>query len=293
MVILFQQHQHCNTVFTVNPTMDSPPLKQEGEYPLRRSARKLKRESAQSISPTKIRKIQPKNVLSFLADDLIGRILFSGYLSKSWYSTICLVLVCKKFKDVGKTYIAYVKNKHRIEVNARTLQISELSVLGIGRIAPHLVYLDLSFSDNIAYNAQLGSMLVSLGHSLRGLSLRCTKVDNAFLSTYVSQLSLLKFLDVSQGCTADKALVTDLGALPLANLKSLKWLNLSMCNITDATIVALSKSAPLLEHLALYGCSALTDASLKAVTSWKLHTLDVSNCALLTLEGLEYLVDPR
>lgn len=277
----------------MNVEGDCSAVKVEGDSSLRCSGQKLKRESDVLQNPEKCCRLTPKNILSYLPDDLIGRILFSGYLNKLWYNTICLVLVCKKFKEVGRTYIAYIKSTHMITMDAETLKTTELEVLGIGRIAPNLVYLDLSFCKIIQFDGDAGAMLLTLRHTLRGLSLRGTKVDDAFLGAYISQLSGLRFLDISKKKSMDKELVTDLGVLPLVYLKNLKWLNLSMCNITDMSISALCASVLHMEHIALFSCRALTDASLKVISTWKLHTLDISNCAKLTLSGLSFLINPR
>lgn len=239
-------------------------------------------------------KMSSDNILAALPDELLGRILFSGYLEPSWHCHIGLILVNRKFLELGRRYIPFCISRERISIHPTTHAKIQLDTLGICKFASNLVYLDLSFCDNINYSSpELGSMVQGLNGTLRALSLRGSKVPDAFLVAVVSKLTNLRFLNVSQNLRVCKELVTDEGALHLANLKSLKWLNLSSTNITDQTVVALQQNLLFLEHFEVFGCTNLTDHSLQVMSRWKLHTLDISACRLMTTSGVALLSDPR
>jgi len=234
------------------------------------------------------------DTLLSLPEDLVGRILFSGYLPISWWSTVNLVLVCKKFKELGNKYIASVVNKERFVFDPFTQKPVFLGVLDIDKYAKNLVYLDLSFCADLDYtNPELVEMILGLKTTLRSLSLRGARSCNEFLVSTVPYLEHLRYLNLSQTLVVDKGLITDYGALQLAKLKNLRWLNLSMTLITDVTIVELQRNCPHIEHLDLFGCSDLTDASLLAICKWKLQVLDISACTKLTYKGFEQFCLPR
>lgn len=239
-------------------------------------------------------KLSTDNILVALPEVLIGRILFSGYLPTTWTYTIGLMLVCKKFEEIGHTYVAFVRNGDRFVYHAKTQQKVFLSVLGIGTFARNLVYLDMSFCNTVDYgDEKLAEMFRQLKSTLRGLSLRDSRVTDAFLVAAVAELTNLRYLNVSQRDTADKVLVTDVGGLALTALTHLKWLNMSMTMITDETIIGLQKSCPHVEHLELYGCPRLTDATIQALALWKLQELDISNNQNFTIRGIKLLCNAR
>ena len=245
-------------------------------------------------APVPAAKLSTDNILVALPEVLIGRILFSGYLPTTWTCTIGLMLVCKRFEELGHTYVVTVKNTHRIVYHAKTQRPICLDVLGIGKIARNLVYLDMSFCANVDYTDEnVVEMFRQLKSTLRSLSLRDSRVTDAFLVAAVSALTNLRYLNISQGASADKGLVTDVGGLALTNLEQLKWLNMSMTMITDETIIALQKSCPNLEHLELYGCPSLTDATIQALVLWKLQELDLSNNQNFTARGIKLLCNAR
>lgn len=239
-------------------------------------------------------RLSTDNLLVALPEVLIGRILFSGYLPTTWTSIIGLMLVCKKFEELGHTYIAVVHNTDRFVFHAKTQRPVFLSVLGIEKIARNLVYLDLSFCTNIDYSDEkVANVFHQLKSTLRGLSLRGSRVTDAFLVAAIAELTNLRYLNISQKDKADKELVTDFGGMALSKLKYLKWLNISMTLITDETIIALQGSCPQMEHLDLFGCVRLTDAALQALMLWKLRELDISNNPRFTLQGIKSLCVPR
>ena len=205
-----------------------------------------------------------------------------------------MILVCKKFKELGSKYIASVVNKERFVFDPFTQKPVHLGVLDIDKYAKKLVYLDLSFCVDLDYTEPgLIEMVLGLRNTLRSLSLRGAKSCNEFLVSTIGQLQHLRYLNLSQTTAVDKGLITDYGALQLVNLKNIRWLNLSMTLITDETIVALQRNCPYIENLDLYGCSDLTDASLQVICKWKLQVLDISACTKLTYKGFEKFCLPR
>jgi len=239
-------------------------------------------------------KLSTDNMLVALPEVLIGRILFSGYLPTTWTYTIGLMLVCKKFEELGHTYIAIVNNRDRFVYHAKTQRKVFLSVLGIGKFALNLVYLDMSFCSNVDYSDEkVVEMFRQLKPTLRGLSLRDSRVCDSSLVAAVAELTNLRYLNISQGARADKELVTNVGGLALTELRHLKWLNMSMTLITDETIVALQKNCPQMEHLELFGCPQLTDVTLQVLMLWKLQELDISNNQNFTIQGIKSLCDAR
>lgn len=230
------------------------------------------------------------NLMS-LPEEILGRILFSGYLSTKWYNTVCLVLVNRRIRDLARTYISVVNNVNRIELDARTRKLLPLNVLNIWSVAQNVVMLDLSFSE-LTFSPELGEMIVKMKATLRGLSLRATGVNDEFVCNYVSQLTQLKYLSISQR-SDKKQLITDVGGKALCTLTKLKWLNISMTNITSATLACLQPCIPHLQHLDMYGCVLLTDDMISALLQWRLQSLDISNCRLLTVRGFELLCEKK
>jgi hypothetical protein len=230
------------------------------------------------------------NILS-LSDDLIGNILFSGYLSKSWNTTVGLILVNKTFCNLGKRYLEYCDQKSRLGYSKISNQLTPLEPLGIGKVAQHLVYLDIGFCPGLTFSPEFGSMLLGWKGTLRGLNVRSMGVDDAFLSTYICQLIHLRFLDVSQMSSAQRHLITDEGCAGLSGLTQLRWLNISMTDISDKTTSILSTRCPNLMHVNAHSCRSLTDASLSHLRTLKLRTLDISNCPAITGKGMQALCE--
>jgi hypothetical protein len=227
-----------------------------------------------------------------LPEDILGRILFAGYLSTTWYWTVALILVSKKFQNLGHTYIAHVCNVNRFELDPLSLRPRQLSAVCIQAVAKSVVYLDLGFAD-LQYTPELGRMLLNMRATMRGLSLRGACVKDDFVGEYIAQLTQLKYLNISQTKGEDKGNITDTGALHLRALTRLRWLNISMTNITSTTILELQSAVSTLTHLDVYGCKLLKDDMFPALMQWRLRSLDISNCPLLSLNAIEVLCANR
>jgi hypothetical protein len=211
-----------------------------------------------------------------LSEDLIGRILFSGYLSKSWYDAIRVGLVHTTFLALGKKHITYVDNRMRLKRGTKIV----IDVLGIGKFAPNVVYLDFGYC-NLDFNSKFGEMLVGLKSTLRGLSFRCcTNLNDIFLTVYVSKLTNLRFLDVSQISSSGR--ITENGLSIVQKMVHLKWLDISGTNATDQTVDILQAECPNLYHLALDGCVRITDKGFRLLVNMKLSALDITNCKLIS-----------
>ena len=232
------------------------------------------------------------NNLLMLPEDILGRILFSGYLSTKWYWTVCLCIGCKKLNKLGKIYISHVDNVNRFGLDSYHQTKIELNVLKITSIAENVVYLDLGFS-KLDFTSELGNMIVSMKGTLRGLSLRGTGVKDEFVEQYIGKLHHLRYLNISQYRTVDKVNITDQSAETVSKLTQLKWLNISMTNITSVTIDILQQKCIYIQHIDMFGCKLLTNEIFPLLSNWKLHTLDISNCPLLTITGFEELCNNR
>jgi hypothetical protein len=226
-----------------------------------------------------------------LSDDLVGNILFSGYLSKSWSTTVGLILVNKTFFNLAKRYLEYCDQKSRLGFSKETCKLTALDPLGIGKVAEHLVYLDIGFCPDLVLTPEFGSMLLCWKSTLRGLNVRSMGVDDVFLGTYICQLVHLRFLDVSQMSAGQRGIITDEGCTGLSQLSQLRWLNISMTDISDKTVQLLSSSCPSLTHVNAHSCRLLTDAATVHLRGLKLRTLDISNCPSITGKGMQALCE--
>lgn len=226
-----------------------------------------------------------------LSDEVLGHILFSGYLSRSWYQTVLLLLVCKRFAEVGKRHIAYVDHKCRDwhgPVNVSAIQNLE----NIHRIAGSLVYLDLSFCNINLQSFQNINLFKQWKNSLKGLNLRGTGLCDEFLQHVgLSGFTQLKFLDVSKLNISEAPQITDVGGYHIAGLTRLKWLNVSCTSITNDTVGEISSKCPMVWHLGLQCCLGFTDDGVKYLKRMgHLRILDISGCSLITVRGTNELI---
>ncbi|XP_032238115.2 F-box/LRR-repeat protein 2 [Nematostella vectensis] len=92
----------------------------------------------------------------------------------------------------------------------------------------------------------------------------------------IGHLHKLEFLDVSH-CTC----ITDKGLCAIYGLSDLLTLNINMCiEVTDATLVNVSRHLRSLRELSFNGCSLVTDTGVIAIAQGlsQLQTLDASKC---------------
>jgi internalin A len=103
----------------------------------------------------------------------------------------------------------------------------------------------------------------------------------------LADLTQLEHLDL-QGCTG----VRDETIHSLSGLKSMRGLNLSQCNLTDAGLFAVAGMLDM-HSLNLDTCQKITDVGLHALSSLaNLQQLDLSRCrSLKTLKPLSFLTE--
>jgi hypothetical protein len=149
----------------------------------------------------------------------------------------------------------------------------------------HLVELNLD-----GCNAISDVALASLGeqcHLLERLNLTfCTKVTDAGVITL--SLGCRRLHEISlQGCH----MVTDAGIEAMASkCQNMTNLNLTQCGITDSALANLSGSCPLLTHLDVYGCDALTNTGVCVVVLGCAHLahMNLMCCPRITSGVVEY-----
>jgi hypothetical protein len=232
--------------------------------------------------------------LMSLSDDLIGRILFSGYISICWSHNICLMLVCKGFMNLAKKYLTYVDNSGRVVLDRNTLKYINLSPVLISKYAPNVLYLNFATcQDSISIDSEFGEMLVQLRNTLRYLSLRSLPVNDQFIISYITQLKLLQYLDLSNSKADRREMITDMGGNSLMGLIDLRWIGLCMTSISDVTIITLQKNCPNINHFHISGCHNITNYSFEYIRQWKLVSLEITNCRQLDMTALNLLFDQR
>ena len=116
------------------------------------------------------------------------------------------------------------------------------------------------------------------------LNIRIRNIDNHTLKDLVAELvdlPELAFLDLSENRK-----ITDPGLEALAQLKQLKGLNLSSCNVSGEGLLFLTTLTKL-EHLNLSYCNHLADLGLKMVKSLRnLTYIDLQGCVKITRGGM-------
>lgn len=116
------------------------------------------------------------------------------------------------------------------------------------------------------------------------LNLRIQNIDNHILKDLVAEIvdvPELAFLNLSENRK-----ITDPGLEVLAQLKQLKGLNLSSCDISGPGLAFLSTLVHL-EHLNLSYCNRIADPGLKVIKSLRnLTYLDMQGCVKTTHAGL-------
>lgn len=227
---------------------------------------------------------------SRLSDDLIGRILYSGYLPRVWNEIVPLLLINKHFMELGKRYISFIDFKSKPWHEAHGGTYSD-NVLNAYRIAHNLVHLDLSYTN---VNFQLPAIregFMQWQHSLRGLNLRGTTVEDDFCEI-IGHFQHLVYLDVSKVTASQAEWISDEGGAHLVKLKKLRWFCAGSTSITDKTIVLLQKHCKEVNHLVIPACAGLTNEGLACLKSMPLNVLDISNCPLINAEGIKELLSP-
>eukprot|EP01031_Cornospumella_fuschlensis_P027332 gene27332-33017_t len=153
----------------------------------------------------------------------------------------------------------------------------------------NLTFLNLQYLPGIL-KLNMMEVLLCRKASLKVLNLRGTLVNDECLSV-ISSLHGLEtlILGKSERLPDDKN-ITDTSAQHLAKLVNLTFLDLSMTNITDNTIMHISTHLTKLKHLRLQCCNGISNRSIEALTMLALQVLDVSSCVGLNAGMVDYLL---
>jgi hypothetical protein len=251
-----------------------------------------------------------------LLDEQLGQVLFgTGYLSCYFPCLLDVLLVNKRFFNVGRRYIRAVSTEANERVTAlwlcKTLpsMVPNLTALRLDYLFPLRTGEDPSTSSLSASSMQqhqecfpaaqeLQELCNSLAPTLQRLSLRGTALDDDGMLSLV-QLKNLELLDLSKSSRAHAPLITDAGVRNLVSSRgggvaaSLLWLNLAMTRVTDEAVQSISTYMPRLRHLGLQCCSLLTDDCFEWLEGLGLHSLDVTSCPLLTNDAFFRLGSKR
>lgn len=242
----------------------------------------------QEVSTTPNGSLRTALSLNNLSDDILVGILFSGYLVISdWSFLVSIMLVNKSFFELAKNHIPYVVVRN---IQRKTKLSSCKLMKHIGKYTKNLVYLDLSFTD-IEFTVDLMKCLLIWKHSLRGINFHGTNISDKGLKM-ISNFKSLRFLDVSKSFSDQKLLISDVGAMEIADLPNLIWLNIAWTNITDNFVLKLCENKVPLKCLILQCCSNLTDLSVQHLSSIPFESLDISSCKLLSSKSIESISHP-
>lgn len=212
-----------------------------------------------------------------LSEDILSGILFSGYLGHSFDQLLPVFLVCQCFKDVGYRTVGVLVAR---QASYLTRMVSCLT---------SLVFVDLQFAP-IHCTPELMECFLCRRRTLRGLNMRATDVDDSCLPV-IAQLTNLSLLVLSKAQRIpDEQNISDDGAMHLAQLVHLRWLDLSMTNITDEAVRAVCEPSPqgpkALTHLLLQCCARITSRSMEYIQLMPLKLLAVSSCMHMSADAL-------
>lgn len=212
-----------------------------------------------------------------LSDDTLFGIFFSGYLGFEWRHLKEIALVNKAFLHVARATVG--------KVGLNYTRDSDSYVINLATLLSKVTFFDASFA-TLSYPAETMSALSKWRTTLKSLNLRGTQVSDASLQL-LKEICLDKplkliSLDLSQSKAADRSLITDTALTTFSASSQLRWLNLSMTDISNAGIVIIVSSFPHLQLLGLQCCRLLTNEGLVPLRSLSLTFLDISGCQQLT-----------
>jgi hypothetical protein len=223
-----------------------------------------------------------------LDDDILFGIFFSGYLGYEWRQLKEVALTCRTFfsiasERIGKLVIDEITNP-------------DFYLQSCAKILKRVTFLDVAFS-TLQYSTESLQSIGQWTSSLRGVTFRNTSISDIQLQMMQDfangcPLNLLS-LDLSKGKTSARTEITDLGLQTFSRCRQLKWLNLSMTNISNDGLRIISHSFPNLELLGIQCCSEITDAGIQWLCQLPLSFLDISGCLHLTKGVIAYICDNR
>ncbi|DBA00529.1 TPA: hypothetical protein N0F65_006433 [Lagenidium giganteum] len=150
----------------------------------------------------------------------------------------------------------------------------------------------VSFARCSQLTKELLSFLAKACRSLTDINLsRCKRIPSDAIHAFLCSAPNLQRLNLSFTDIGDEAFVANTADEPgafHAMARSLRVLDLTHCNVTDATLHAIAAQCHKLEELRLSNCSEITDIGVEALTAScrTLRKLDLNNCGLVTDRGI-------
>eukprot|EP01039_Chlorochromonas_danica_P001245 gene1244-1357_t len=242
-----------------------------------------------------------------LSDDLLAGILFSGYLGKSLEEHTALLCVNRHLEALGHKTIGVIIDTSIPQAIRKVSDGSDDSGEGVedGEYKlkeewthwltakfckmQGLVHVNLAYSSATLSPSLLG-LLSRTKRSLTYLDLRGNALVGDDCLPHIAQLDQLRYLNLSKNLSLAHSTVTspitDEGAIYLASLGHLTFLDLSMTSITDATINVLCQGdcSRSLTHLVLQCCSELTNDCLAVLRMLSLEVLDLCGNVRLPID---------
>mmetsp|Transcript_22338 Transcript_22338/g.45358 ORF Transcript_22338/g.45358 Transcript_22338/m.45358 type:complete len:419 (+) Transcript_22338:292-1548(+) len=209
-----------------------------------------------------------------LSDDIISRILFSGFLENSPHQLLQTTSTCKRVQALANKYVVSLNAPRWKRYKQPTVDM----ITGILLRFNHLQEVDFSGCWNFG-NPHL-ELLEPMRNALRVLRLKDTQITDAGIMTFFeydkhSKLALEKKSSNRKKVEARTEL-------------SLEYLDLSIFRarnedcLSDASLLSVAYACPHLKVLRLSGCKGITDEFLDSIPVFlrHLHTLDLSMCSI-------------
>jgi hypothetical protein len=218
-----------------------------------------------------------------MSDDVLFGILYSGYIGFDWHTLRKVVMTCKTFYRLGCRRIAKLVLKEEENVIDITKQLSGL------------VFIDFGYNSNKDWAPHTFAALRHSFNSLRSLILRGTLVSDRAMDCILDlqkEINLYS-LDLSKSISFTRSLISDRALLAFQFCHQMRWLNLSMTNITDDSMQLISTSFPRLELLGLQCCPRITNRGIDHLNNLPLKFLDIIGCSSLAFAapGFSFLTN--
>ncbi|XP_065185239.1 F-box and leucine-rich repeat protein 13-like [Sycon ciliatum] len=175
------------------------------------------------------------------------------------YLTVPELANCSRSCRSWKVIVQQTGLWSRVDLSTCAQKVSDAALMKIlNRCRPFLVHLNVRSCDQL---------------TPRGLSAigGCTNLQDLNMSECGEALTAESLQKIVAGC------------------RSLLYLNISYCHVTDACLRVLSRHCPNLQHLSLAGCVSFTSRGVRHLSSGngchKVTYLDLSDCVQLTTEA--------
>lgn len=231
------------------------------------------------------------NIEDLMEDMLIG-IFFSGYLGFDWLQLKEYALINKRFFNLAR------QNVRKLTI---PVALSQNYCQNISTILQNVVYLDFDLSNgaHYLYSPETNVALARWCHSLKSIIFRGVDVvddDVRKIMVLAEKINPTKpltpiSLDLSKDKVSNRPMISDVALENFISSKAfqgdqLRWLNLSMTNISDHGLRLIVSAFPRLDVLGIQCCPRITNTGLSQLSSMSLSFLDFSGCASLTKEAI-------